>query len=30
VSATVDPKDPNVFTFHQHVIAANVPTYVKP
>jgi hypothetical protein len=30
VSATVDPKDPNVFTFHQHVIAANVPAYVKP
>jgi hypothetical protein len=30
VSATVDPADPNVFTFHQHVIAANVPKYVKP
>jgi hypothetical protein len=30
LSATVDPGDPNVFTFHQHVIAANVPTYVKP
>jgi hypothetical protein len=27
VSATVDPGDPQVFTFHQHVIAANVPTY---
>jgi hypothetical protein len=30
VSATVDPRDPDVFTFHQHVIAANVPTYVSP
>jgi hypothetical protein len=30
VSATVDPRDPNVFTFHPHVIAANVPAYVKP
>jgi hypothetical protein len=27
VSATVDPDDPQVFTFHQHVIGANVPTY---
>ncbi|MBO0829560.1 MAG: hypothetical protein J2P24_17440 [Streptosporangiales bacterium] len=27
VSATVDPNDPQVFTFHQHVIAENVPTY---
>jgi hypothetical protein len=30
VSATVDPRDPNVFTFHQHIVAANVPTYVSP
>ncbi|OLB82547.1 MAG: hypothetical protein AUI14_00435 [Actinobacteria bacterium 13_2_20CM_2_71_6] len=30
VSATVDPRDPDVFTFHQHVIAANVPAYVSP
>lgn len=27
LSATVDPNDPNVFSFHQHVVAANVPTY---
>ena len=26
-SATVDPKDPNVFSFHQHIVAADVPTY---
>jgi hypothetical protein len=30
VSATVDVHDPDVFTFHQHVVAANVPPYVKP
>jgi hypothetical protein len=30
VSATIDAADPNVFTFHPHVIAANVPAYVKP
>jgi hypothetical protein len=30
VSATVDPRDPNVFTFHQHIVSANVPVYVKP
>jgi hypothetical protein len=30
VSATVDARDPNVFTFRQHIVAANVPTYVKP
>jgi hypothetical protein len=30
LSATVDPRDPNVFTFHQHVVAANVSGYVKP
>lgn len=27
VSATVDGRDPNVFSFHQHIVAANVPTY---
>ncbi|MBA2471351.1 MAG: hypothetical protein H0V41_03575 [Pseudonocardiales bacterium] len=30
VSATVDPKDPNVFTFHQHLVTANLPTYIPP
>jgi hypothetical protein len=30
VSATVDPRDPNVFTFHQHIVPANVSVYVKP
>jgi hypothetical protein len=30
VSATVDPHDPQVFTFHQHIVAANVPTYTVP
>lgn len=30
VSATVDPADPNVFTFHQHLVAANLPTYTPP
>jgi hypothetical protein len=30
VSATMSPRDPNVFTFHQHIVAANVPTYVSP
>jgi hypothetical protein len=30
VSATVDPRDAEVFTFHQHVIAANEPAYVAP
>lgn len=30
VSATVDPKDPNVFTFDQHIVPANVPTYTPP
>ncbi|MBO0868173.1 MAG: hypothetical protein J2P15_06370 [Micromonosporaceae bacterium] len=30
VSATVDPRDPEVFTFHQHIIAANLPSYVSP
>ncbi len=30
VSATIDPKDPNVFSFHQHIVDANVPTYTPP
>lgn len=30
VSATIDPRDPNVFTFHQHLVAQNVPTYTPP
>ncbi|WP_027342754.1 hypothetical protein [Hamadaea tsunoensis] len=30
VSATIDPADPNVFTFRPHVIAANVPAYTLP
>jgi hypothetical protein len=30
VSATVDANDPTVFTFHQHVVAANVPAYTPP
>jgi hypothetical protein len=30
VSATVDANDPNIFTFHQHVVAANVPAYTPP
>jgi hypothetical protein len=30
VSATVNSRDPNVFTFHQHIVAANVPAYVSP
>lgn len=27
LSASIDPNDPGVFSFHQHVIAANVPAY---
>jgi hypothetical protein len=27
VSASIDPTDPEVFTFRQHVVPANVPTY---
>jgi hypothetical protein len=27
VSVTVDGDDPNIFTFHQHLIAANIPSY---
>ena len=30
VSATVNPSDPNVFTFSQHIVAANVPFYTPP
>ncbi|WP_214413885.1 metallophosphoesterase [Sphaerisporangium fuscum] len=30
VSAEIDPGDPDVFTFHQHIVAANQPTYVSP
>lgn len=30
VSATVDPRDPNVFTFHQRLVTANLPTYTPP
>jgi hypothetical protein len=30
VSATVDSRDPNVFTFRPHIVPANVPVYVSP
>jgi hypothetical protein len=30
VSATVDRRDPDVFTFHQHIVTANLPTCVSP
>lgn len=30
VSASVDANDPNVFTFHQHLVGANLPAYVAP
>ena len=30
VSATVDPSDPNVFSFHQHLVEENLPSYVAP
>jgi hypothetical protein len=30
VSADIDPNDPQVFTFHQHLVKANLPTYVSP
>jgi hypothetical protein len=30
VSAAIDAKDPNVFTFSQHLVAANLPTYTAP
>lgn len=29
-SITVDPRDPNLFAVHQHVVPANVPTYTPP
>jgi hypothetical protein len=30
VSAEIDPTNPDVFTFHQHIVTANLPTYVSP
>jgi len=30
VSATIDPADPMVFRFDQHLVAADVPTYTQP
>lgn len=30
VSATVDPRDPNVFTLHQQIVPENIPAYTKP
>src|SRR2546423_802025 len=30
VSATIDAKDPNVFTFHPHLVTGNLPTYTPP
>lgn len=30
VSATINPRDPQIFTFHQHIVAANLPQYVSP
>ncbi len=30
VSATVDPTDPSVFTFHQQIVRANIPAYTAP
>jgi hypothetical protein len=30
VSMTVDPADPNIFAFHQHLIPANIPAYTPP
>jgi hypothetical protein len=30
VSVTIDPEDPNVFAFHQHLIAADIPAYTPP
>jgi hypothetical protein len=30
VSATIDGNDPDVFTFHQHLVTANLPTYTAP
>jgi hypothetical protein len=28
--ATIDPSDPDVFSFDQHLVAANLPSYVPP
>jgi hypothetical protein len=30
VSVTVDAHDPNIFTFHPHLVAANIPAYTAP
>ncbi len=30
VSATVDARDPQLFSFHQHTVKANVPAYTQP
>jgi hypothetical protein len=30
VSVTVDANDPNIFTFHAHLVAANIPAYTPP
>jgi hypothetical protein len=30
VSVTIDPADPMVFSFQQHLVAANLPTYTPP
>jgi len=30
VSATIDPADPELFSFHQHIVPADVPAYVLP
>ncbi len=30
VSATVDPRDPQVFSFHQHIVTQDVPAYTQP
>ncbi len=30
VSADIDPRDPNIFEFRQHIIPANLPQYVAP
>jgi hypothetical protein len=30
VGATIDLRNPNAFTFQQHVVAANVPAYTPP
>jgi hypothetical protein len=30
VSARIEPADPQVFTFHQHIVKANEPVYVSP